>query len=608
MAFIARVFHRRAVTITAKLVFLVLSSSAAIAADQPASPIDKPGWVLDVNDEFNGSTLNTSLWSPYFLQPRVPEERSIAEYVLANGLLTLQISSSHLTYRPNETIWVSGIQTGQRNGLHKPEIDHSVPTTPLYVPRYGYFEVRAKQPASAFSGHHTAYWTVGWHEKASQSGEFDMSEDAGNNSTDRTAFNVYPWGDTAMPGQSGTAAVPGANLTSEFHIYALEWTPTSYKFTVDGTVYRQSTTYSPAYPMVFFLTLFRGADFTGPLAEGENVNAPFTTKEYVIDYFRAYRRPSATILVDNDIHDPHGYRETGVWSASNLAGIETSTTRFADWDGTVKTATWTPNLWEAGDYHVEVNYPAGTGSVSDATYSILHNGVTNNVTVDQRSNGGSWRRLGTYYFASGKSGHVKLSTKIPALGSGSFRADAARFVRVTDLYWNGLELSGPRTGDLTGWTQQLGTWNIAGTTNRYMTHTANASVSLATQGNPTLADYFVTADIKFATAGPAAGVVGRVSNSNNYYMLRLNQAAGKLDLIKLVNGSATTLASISQTVALNTSYTLKLAMQGSTLKGYLNGVQKFGPITDTSLASGQFGVRTFNGSAQYDNIGQGNNY
>jgi len=121
---------------------------------------------------------------------------------------------------------------------------------------------------------------------------------------------------------------------------------------------------------------------------------------------------------------------------------------------------------------------------------------------------------------------------------------------------------------------------------------------------PASADYDVEAVIRTGSTGTAFGVVGRASKTvSTFYMARWS--AGFLQLYKFVAGTATEIGTgVAQTITTNTDYTLKLSMSGSTIKLFLNGVQKIS-TTDTAIpANGYPGIRTnaTTASVQYDSF------
>ncbi|WP_176445006.1 glycoside hydrolase family 2 TIM barrel-domain containing protein [Paenibacillus herberti] len=158
--------------------------------------------------------------------------------------------------------------------------------------------------------------------------------------------------------------------------------------------------------------------------------------------------------------------------------------------------------------------------------------------------------------------------------------------------------------DTQGWTADSGTWSVVTeATYGYKQSSEAASEGVTTVGDIAWTNYEVQADVKLLsrTSTAATGIVGRYQDNNNYYYLRLNAGENRLQLLKKVNGTFTMISNLPQTVSLQTVYNLKLLMMGSTIKGYLNGVEKIS-VTDTSLTVGKIGIRTYNQAAIVDNV------
>jgi hypothetical protein len=99
------------------------------------------------------------------------------------------------------------------------------------------------------------------------------------------------------------------------------------------------------------------------------------------------------------------------------------------------TATWTPDLVQAGRYNVYAWWTANKYRPTNAPYTINYSGGSETVRVDQKANGGQWNLLGTYGFAAGTSGYIQLSDDAnPTVVA----ADAVMFEFVEGAY----ELSG----------------------------------------------------------------------------------------------------------------------------------------------------------------------
>ena len=86
--------------------------------DVPANPIDKPGYILEWNDEFDGPKLDTDKWVPYYLPQWSSRERSRPRYALRDGVLVLQITEDQEPWCPefDGDVKASVIQTGSFAG------------------------------------------------------------------------------------------------------------------------------------------------------------------------------------------------------------------------------------------------------------------------------------------------------------------------------------------------------------------------------------------------------------------------------------------------------------------------------------------------------------
>jgi hypothetical protein len=85
------------------------------------------------------------------------------------------------------------------------------------------------------------------------------------------------------------------------------------------------------------------------------------------------------------------------------------------------------------------------------------------------------------------------------------------------------------------------------------------------------------------------------------YTMRINFNLNKVQLYKKIGSIWTNLGEANMTVAPGTWYVLKLEMNGSSLKGYVNGVKKIS-VSDSSLSSGYIGLRTYDQTAVFDNF------
>ena len=149
---------------------------------------------------------------------------------------------------------------------------------------YGKVEIRAKLPAGV--GTWPATWmlgsdnaTVGW----PKCGEIDIMEHLG-----RTLNTIY--GTLHYPGRSGGNADGSttviANVTTDFHIYSMDWSAGAVKLYVDGVLFH-TTVNSPGMPFnhdfFFIVNMALGGNFGGPL------DPAFTKATMEVDYIRVYK-------------------------------------------------------------------------------------------------------------------------------------------------------------------------------------------------------------------------------------------------------------------------------------------------------------------------------
>ncbi|MEN3360751.1 MAG: pectate lyase, partial [Mycobacteriales bacterium] len=159
-------------------------------------------------------------------------------------------------------------------------------------------------------------------------------------------------------------------------------------------------------------------------------------------------------------------------------------------------------------------------------------------------------------------------------------------------------------GNSSGWSKSGGTWTVV-TDGSGVLQQANTTSDLARQfaGDSGWTDYTVQARAKvlaFDGAGQYAGLAARSSSSTTYYRLLLINA-NRVELQAVRSGAVTVLGSASRTVAVNTWYTLRIDVAGSTVTGSVDGTQ-VASGTSTVTSAGRIGVQTFHASASFDDV------
>ncbi|AYY14490.1 hypothetical protein EF847_19125 [Actinobacteria bacterium YIM 96077] len=158
------------------------------------------------------------------------------------------------------------------------------------------------------------------------------------------------------------------------------------------------------------------------------------------------------------------------------------------------------------------------------------------------------------------------------------------------------------TGD-SQWTTAGGDWSIRGPAGSRIYHQADTHRNArAFAGETGWTDVSVRAEVEplaFDGTGLAA-VLARVQDEETYYYLTL-RSNDNVEINKLEDGSRTLLAGTSFPVDAGESYTLRLDVEGDQLTGYVDG-EPLVSATDGQFIAGEVGLKTFNGSADFDHV------
>lgn len=137
-----------------------------------------------------------------------------------------------------------------------------------------------------------------------------------------------------------------------------------------------------------------------------------------------------------------------------------------------------------------------------------------------------------------------------------------------------------------------------------------ALVAHCNSSDITTADYSVQADCNRNGASSWMGVAGRrvdySTDDSDLYCVIGSSTDGEWRLYKQVSATWTQLDSYAATIADATFYTVKLEMNGTTIKGYIDGTERLS-ATDSSLsASGDAGISNYESGVgtgyQFDNF------
>lgn len=240
-------------------------------ADRPTGgfePWDKPGWVLTFHDEFDGTTLDTTAWSRRFHWGEAVINGELQAYVddafrLEGGVLSIVGERRGGRYAGEGMDYTSGVIASN------------------HYQQYGWFEIRCRLPAGR--GYWPAFWLLG----NTSINEIDVLESLGHEPT--VVYTTVHWGtDYADDHHSDGAAFRGADFSSDFHVFAVEWDDGKIVWWVDGReVFRHTGAGVPRVPLYVITNLAIGGNWPGP----PDATTPFPGR-LQIDYIRVYRRGS----------------------------------------------------------------------------------------------------------------------------------------------------------------------------------------------------------------------------------------------------------------------------------------------------------------------------
>ncbi|BAT59368.1 endo-1,3-1,4-beta-glycanase ExsH [Variibacter gotjawalensis] len=231
------------------------------------------GYTATFTEEFN--ELSVSAWGPGtrwiahtpwngdFGDATFADPANGFPFTVTNGVLRIEASKS-------SGQWQSGLLASVDAQGHG------------FSQQYGYFEMRAQLPSGA--GVWPAFWLIGL-DRSQFTAEIDVMEQHGSALGDRYSSAVHTWyRDGSQPSASvAKQHIVGANvMTSGFHDYGVNVTPTSTIFYFDGQeVWRTATPESHKQPMYILLDLALGGGF--PINQTPNPSYMY------VDYVHVYQ-------------------------------------------------------------------------------------------------------------------------------------------------------------------------------------------------------------------------------------------------------------------------------------------------------------------------------
>ena len=231
------------------------------AAPKP-NPVNKPGYKLIFQEEFNSAKLDLTRWNTQYWWGRVNGQE--LQYYAENALT---VDTGKLTIQAKR----------QKNG-DKNYTSGVITSLDKFSFQYGYVEVYAKVPKGR------GLWPAFWLLSTTQNdrSEIDVFEIIGHEPN-----TVYMT--THYINENGTPKFRqgkhrGVDYSNGFHIYAVEWTENDIIWYIDGVERYRESTHIPHEQLYLLANLAVGGKWPGN-PDGKTV----FPAHYQIDYIRVYQ-------------------------------------------------------------------------------------------------------------------------------------------------------------------------------------------------------------------------------------------------------------------------------------------------------------------------------
>lgn len=227
-------------------------------------------WALTFQDEFSGTSVNTSKWKNK--GPTLAGNKELQKYTPDN----LSQKNGVLDITPEKQ--TAGGQTKYTSGTLR--------TDGMFSQKYGYFEIRAQMPEG--QGMWPAFWLRPNYDSPTRGAkEIDVFEYIGGKDPN-TIHMTNHWGQNYGADHHQKPQKTTLNTaTSQYHTYGIDWQPDSITWYIDGKPVAKSTEGVPQEEMFMILNLAIGGKWPG----NPDATTPFgEDNAFKVDYVRVYQR------------------------------------------------------------------------------------------------------------------------------------------------------------------------------------------------------------------------------------------------------------------------------------------------------------------------------
>ena len=246
------------------LITLVTVFSTVIAQN----PIEKEGWELTFNDEFNAKKIDYKVWQNYYYWGGRSNKGGITYY----GEDQFQFTDSSLVIVAEKK--VSKKELAYTSGM--------IDCNKSFKQQYGYFEIRSKNPKG--TGSWTAFWLVSTEKWPP---EIDVYEFY-TKEPKRITTNQHWLNKKEKKNMQPKSYKMKVDASEGFHTYAVEWTQKKIKWFYDGRKIKTSRR------GVKYLTYKMHIIINNEISniKGMDLSKAIFPNYFEIDYVRVYKRKS----------------------------------------------------------------------------------------------------------------------------------------------------------------------------------------------------------------------------------------------------------------------------------------------------------------------------
>ncbi|OZB98815.1 RICIN domain-containing protein [Paenibacillus sp. XY044] len=393
-----------------KGLFGIIMISLMIALFPVKQASAAPNWKLVWSDEFDGTSLNRSNWTPEIGTGSGGWGNNELQYYTDRSQ-NLQVTGGNLVITARKESYGGMNYTSAR-----------IKTQNLKTFTYGKIEARIKLPSG--QGLWPAFWmlgsnisTVGW----PYSGETDIMERVNNNPY---VNGTVHWD---AGGHAEYGRVSGNLDFSQYHVYSVEWDAKCIRWFVDGQQFNEfyienGTGNTEEFQRPFFLLLNLAVGGNWPGAP--NDSTPFPS-QLLVDYVRVYQDNGQSSAISNGV-----YTLASKASGKVMDVVDVSMARGA------KIQQWTNYTASNQQFRIESTgdgYYKLTAVHSGKVLDVPNSSTAAGVQLQQWDDNGTNAQRWSIIDAGG--GYYKLVSKVSGLAvdvSGSSTADGAAVQQWTD--------------------------------------------------------------------------------------------------------------------------------------------------------------------------------